>query len=80
MGIALTSKSRAVVGAIMAIVQLAGAVTAGISFTQGDNELLFAASAAFTSVIMLINRWYFRGWRELRQARLRKRASPTFMF
>ena len=59
MAIALTPKHRAVIGALMAIVQPAGAVTAGLLFVWGGNDLLASASATLTCVVMLFNRWYF---------------------
>lgn len=71
------AKCLTVVGAFMAMAQFAGAVTAGLFFAHGDDELLASASTAFTAAVMLVNRWYFRGWRELHQARHRKYSPRT---
>ena len=78
MAITLSPKQRAVVGSFMAIVQLAGAVTAGMAFARWDNKLLASASMAFTGAVMLANRWYFQGWRELHPARQSKNLSRPF--
>ena len=69
---ALSPKRWALVSGFMAIVQLAGAVIAGVSFTREGDGLLATASTAFTVAVMLVNRWYFRGWREVHQARRKK--------
>ena len=78
MAIALSPKQRAVVSFFLAIVQLAGAVTAGMAFACWDNKLLASASTAFTGAVMLANRWYFRGWRELHPARKSENLSRPF--